>query len=103
MNSDIARESVYMFPSEDALEVTMQVAKEVEEQMESYRKASLEKQNNLEEIKSHKKIVTFINHPQSKVADDHKKKSTEWKNAQLCQLIETFNIPNASNRIQNTK
>ena len=99
MNSDIARESVYMFPSEDALEVTMEVAKEVKEQMESYEKASLEKENNLEERKCHKKIVTFTDHPQSKVADDHKQKSTEWKNAQLCQLIETFNMPNASNRI----
>ena len=99
MNSDIAREFVYMFPSEDALEVTMQVAKEVEEQMESYEKASLEKENNLEERTSHKNIVTFTDHPESKVADDHKQKSTEWKNSQLCQLIETFNMPNASNRI----
>ena len=99
MNSDIAGESVYMFPSEDALEVTMQVAKEVEEQMESYEKASLEKENNLEEIKCHKKIVTFTDHPQSKVVDDHKQKSIEWKNSQLYQLIDTYNMPNASNRI----
>ena len=98
MNSDIARESMYRFPSEDALEVTMEVAKEVKEQMESYEKASLEKHNNLEETKSHKNIVTFTDHPQSKVVDDHKQKSTEWKNAQLCQLIETFNMPNGSNR-----
>ena len=31
MNSNIARESMYRFPGEDAFEVTMQVAKEVEE------------------------------------------------------------------------
>ena len=31
MNSDIARESMYRFPSEDELEDTMQVTKEVEE------------------------------------------------------------------------
>ena len=98
MNSDIARESMYRFPSEDALEVTIQVANEVEEQMESYGKASLEKENNFEERTSHKKIVTFTNHPESKVADDHKKKSTKWNISQLCQLIETFNMPNGSNR-----
>ena len=73
--------------------------KEVEEDMESYGKASLEKENNLEERTSHKKIVTFTEHPESKVADDHKQKSTEWKIAQLYQLIETFNITNDSNRI----
>ena len=67
--------------------------------MESYGKASLEKENNLEERKSHRKIVTFTYHPQSKVVDDHKQKSIEWKNSQLYQLIETYNMPNASNRI----
>ena len=72
MNSDIARESIYRFPSEDALEVIMQVAKEVEEEMESYGKDSLKKENNLEERTSHKKIVTFTDHLESKVADDHK-------------------------------
>lgn len=79
MNSDIARESMYRFPGEDALEVAMQVAKEVEEEMESYGKASLEKENNLEVSTSHKKIVPFTDHPESKVADEHKQKSTEWK------------------------
>ena len=88
-----------MYQCEDALKVTMQVAKEVEEEMKSYGKSSLEKENNLEERTSHKNIVTFIDHPKSKVVDDHNKKSTEWKNSQLCQLIETSNMPNASNRI----
>ena len=72
MNSDIARESIYRFLVEDALEVIMQVAKEVEEEMESYGKYSLEKENNLEKRTSHKNIVTFTYHPESKVADDHK-------------------------------
>lgn len=79
MSSDIARESMYRFPGEDALEVAMQVAKEVEEEMESYGKASLEKENNLEASTNHKKIVPFTDHPESKVADEHTPKSTEWK------------------------
>ena len=62
MNSDIARESMYKISGEDALKVTTQVAKEVEEEMERYGKASLEKENNLEEITSHKNIVTFTYH-----------------------------------------
>ena len=72
MISDIARESIYRFLGEDALEVIMQVAKEVEEEIESYGKDSLKNENNLEERTSHKNIVTFTDHPESKVADDHK-------------------------------
>lgn len=79
MNSDIARESMYRFPGEDALEVAMQVAKEVEEEMESYGKVSLEKENNLEASTSHKKTVPFTDHPESRVADEHTPKSREWK------------------------
>ena len=44
MNYDIVREFVYRFPGEDALEVAMQVAKEVEEEMDSYGKVSFEKE-----------------------------------------------------------
>ena len=72
MNSDIARNSIYRFLGEDALEVIMQVAKEVEEEMEIYGKDSLKKENNLEERTSHKNILTFTYHPESKVAYDHK-------------------------------
>ena len=72
MYSDIARESMQKFSGEDALKVTTQVEKEVEEDMEIYGKASLEKENNLEERTSQKNIVTFTYHPESKVADDHK-------------------------------
>jgi len=78
MKSDMTREPVYRLPGEDALELAMQVAKEVEEEMESYDKVSLEKDNNLEASTSHKKIVPFTDHPESKVADEHTPKSTEW-------------------------
>lgn len=79
MNNDIARESVYRFPGEDALEVAMQVAKEVEEEMESYGKVSLEKENYLEASTSPEKIVSSTDHPESKMADEHTPKFREWK------------------------
>eukprot|EP01018_Ginkgo_biloba_P027251 Gb_16486 [translate_table: standard] len=76
-STDIVMESALRFPGEDALEVAMQVAKEVDQEMENYGKVSQERENNMEENSSYKKVLLPIDHPTSKFAGEHLLKSTE--------------------------
>lgn len=68
-----ATEPTFRFPGEDALEVAMQVAKEVEQEMEEYDKIVLEKQI-LETETGHQNIVISKDNAESQVVKECKPK-----------------------------
>lgn len=71
--TETASEPTFRFPGEDALEVAMQVAKEVEQEMEEYDKIVLEKQI-LETETSHQNIVISKDNAESQVVKECKPK-----------------------------
>uniref|UniRef100_A0A0C9S920 TSA: Wollemia nobilis Ref_Wollemi_Transcript_9728_5206 transcribed RNA sequence n=1 Tax=Wollemia nobilis TaxID=56998 RepID=A0A0C9S920_9CONI len=76
-STDTARDSTYKIPGEDAIDVAMQVAKEVKEEMDSYVMVLAEKDNKLEGEVGHNKTVTSTDHT---VADKHLLESRDQKN-----------------------